>query len=513
MKLMKKINANSLNLKPVNWRHKNIGFILFISVIWVLKFLSIKTGVFYNPDEFEWLYIIEKCRLDCSLGSFDSHTAGPLAIWMLRLAFGFFNEINVENLHLIRLGIEIVTFLIVGFSQFNSPQQRIAVIAFLVLFLSLPQSDFYAYNTEFVVLPVLAWLTFRPNADSFFQSLITIILVLLMPLIKLQTLPLSLLFLCKLFFDMYRQSNVKHIVGLLFFVFILLLTAINSFTLYELNELYFNYIEKNIWYTKEFSSNSYWNAFVLMIQTFLHPLRLISIIVFAITLRLNFFELNKLNVKFILWPLALVFTSLICVLTPKTDFLHYYILLIIPLTYIIFSFTKHSCYLKMRLRTLTIIMMIFTIYNIVYFSSKGSTLIWKEVPNIKIEHESSCFDNKYKKMDSIFIEEYLKSGIRNSVFVSGWFDAQPLYYRYRNISSYTYRSNITLQLSTLKGALLKREIAQLVSDFKKNGFPLFIVVTNSYSINDVFFVNLLSGYRIVNKDSSNGLVYKRLDKI
>jgi hypothetical protein len=454
--------------------------ICILSFIWVIKYFKIREGVFYNPDEYEWLYLLEKCKNRITLSTFDSHTTGPLAIFILHFIFEFFNDVSIENLHLIRLFIEIFCVVLIGISGLENSKKKLIVMILFVTFISLPLNDFLAYNTEYLILPVITFLSFQHRSYSLVSSLVQLTLIAMMPLIKLQAVPFSLFFFINLIKNQYVHGTLKSYLILILFSLSLFLTPIFLMESWQLHEIYFNYIEKNIWYVKEYGGLSLNSAFHSMILTFIYPLRKVSLILIICSV----FIFTKMPIQkirdFLVFPILLILVSLVCVITPRTNFTHYYILTIIPFTYFIYR-----CILEFNggqkfFSLISIVLLIQTCIS----SIMADTIFWNNtatvLPNNNIKYTNS--DINYKGLDSILIDLNKKMSKKVPILVTGWFEAQPIYYRYRHIVRYVYRSNSTVQMCMLKGSFLNYEIQQMNDDFETQGLPRVIVITNEYSI-------------------------------
>ncbi len=486
-----------------------------VIILWVVKYSLLNKDVFYNPDEFEWLYILEKCKSNCLIGSFDSHTSGPLSIWILHFLFLLFNDINIENLHLIRLFIEILCVMIIWFSDFQTPLHRCYVISFFLLFVSLPCSDFWAYNTEYMLLPFLAYLTFHSYDGKFTNVILSVLCVFSMPFIKFQSLPICLFFLFSFSYQIIKKRSFPDLVLVFVFFALLLCIPFVFFTLVQRQELYFNYFQKNSWYAVNFSPNSLSSAIRLMGLSFIHPFKIITIIFFLFFARIiisnvrrTFFNSGKL-----LFSLLLTCVSLLCILVPRTNFLHYYILIVIPLT-LLFSIFINTFILKStEISILSFLFLMISLFNTLRFNSTTNLDFWRKTESIdslhKINHSSNFI--KYKNLDSIVLAIYKQKKCKIPILVSGWFEAQTLYYRYRKITKFVYRSNLTFHLSTLKGSYLEREVAQFDHDIKTNGLPYLIIVTESYKITHKSFLTLLTRYKKVNNNSQEFIIYQKIE--
>ena len=323
-----------------NQTSQNILFFLFILLCQSYRIVIIKNDTFYNPDEFEWLYYVQKSNINWHIGSgFDSHTSGPVAIWILQFFFKLLGELSIENLHKIKIifeSIALFSFLII---YRNSNEKKAFAIALFFLLTTINSGDFKAYNTEYLLLAILPFCILLRNTKTSLGILCESVLIFTLPFIKLQFAPIAaLLFMLQM--NKSRQlSNSKRLLVLSSYL-ILMISPFFFFTKVELTDFIFNYVSKNLWYIKHYSHNSFFYAICQFIRTLGVHLYYIFILLllgfYALATNIKLFLLEKKYYHFI--NFLMLGVAFLCVIIPRNNFTHYYVILFLPS---IFFYYRH----------------------------------------------------------------------------------------------------------------------------------------------------------------------------
>ena len=390
--------------------------ILFLNFFFILIVRKISyKNILLNYDEVEWIYCLQKMLQNpIPFKGFDSHTTGPLAIYLLSPFY-----IISKTLALSTLRIYGLIFLFSPFLLFfkKTLSEFIIWSTTYLCFLTLNNEDFLAYNTEWILIPLLFYIydliysiINRPSRIKLFSI---ILLILVLPFIKFQAILYSLTFYTFLIFKLFARNRKKEIfISIIFSIFISFLFIFSiSITTGFLDFKYY-YLDRNIFYSKfmkwDKSTRDIFYIFRQQLTTLFYPFLFILFFIYALIFKIEGLKsIKKMNLE-----IFLLFISLLSIYLPKTNFTHYYQLLF-------FSFT----------------ILISNILIRIYVSTENKRNFSKIFITIGIFILIMNLNNK-KNIQIINTDTYSKNILSNinnkeKVFIFGWFKAEPLYYDLR----------------------------------------------------------------------------------
>lgn len=474
---------------------QNILFFLFILLCQSYRIAIIKNDTFYNPDEFEWLYCVQKSNINWHISTgFNSHTSGPVAIWILQCFFKLLGDLSIENLHRIKIIFESISLLSFLIIYRNSNIKKAFAIALFFLLTTTDLLDFKAYNTECMLLAILPFSILLRNTKTSLGILCESAIIFILPFVKLQFAPIAAVLFILQLHKLWQLSNSKRLIALSSYL-ILMILPFFIFSKVELTDFFFNYVSISSWYIKHYSHDSFFYAvchFGYTLVVHLYYLFILLLVGFyALTKNAKLFLLEKNYSHFI--NFLMLIAAFFCVMIPRNNFPHYYVILLMPSIF----FITDILYEKMRrliFQFLIPAILIFTLIN-AHYSSDAACWTKTKTLNVDASQFNSLTNRKVPNtnlLDAIILHSFVNKQKKTRLLVTGWFDAQPIYYRYRNLTTPIYRSNHTFYLSLLQNDVLLKEYHQLDTDFHRYGYPDIIVITKKCKINFNQFLNLLA---------------------
>lgn len=478
--------------------NKNLIVLAFLSfIIFVCRIISFRENSL-DPDELEYLYAIRRCLIDPRpFVGFDSHTTGPMAIYLLALIKMLTGFSKLYQLRLITYFCFILPSLYFIYDAIKPGAKIIGATAFTVLvcisnFPSFgPYYDgIFCYNTEYQLLfytSLLYWIIQqKPNK----MRLIGIaLLIFILPMVKFQAIPITLFFAIYigLKFILAKEYEYLKFTVFAYAVFI----SIGLFYLVSnglMEDFSYFYLTKNLSYM---SSNALGQSSINPIN-FIHRVNQFYSFLY-IFLLLFLYHLIKVLPKnkfffrsFFLHPLTFSFSflviSTITIVISKNDFGHYYIFLFLPTSIFIaelyHALNDHS---ESRNHIYALFMIIlFVNFNFSFFG-KSCELVWNKMNAKSVDHLTFG-----KPLNSI-IEKELVDWLENhrqskqeAILSIGWTQSQALYYQLQDDfkpmyskSNFFYYKNSFETKNTL---IFKKEETILIKALASEK-PLFIVDT------------------------------------
>ena len=314
-------------------------------------------------------------------------------------------------------------------------------------FLIIQDKDFFAFNTEWMLIPFLFLLVClsQMRFDTSFKLKLFFLALLnvLLPLIKFQSVLIVFFIAFFIVIQLFHKKNFQALKWYVFFnfsIFLVSLLLIQSTT--GLHEFYYSYIERNIAYASSFATKPIKvvviEYFYLLFKHFSYHLFFICFLFFNLLLtkkKIFYFLILKLRFEFLF--------TLVCLLTvflPKNNFTHYYQFLFVPLTFLIVKllFLVGSNIFKN-------LFFLFSFFLIPFGIHSTDKLFDKFIKG------SSVNTLYYERVNTDGIKKILKSIPKKTpVFVFGWHKALPIYYYLRNSNLFTNPSGHSTFLLNLK---------------------------------------------------------------
>ena len=432
--------------------------ITLLTIVFLVRSVSFVDRVI-NIDELEWIYNLMKSYDDPTpFVGFDPHTSGPLAIYLLSGIKLFSQELSVVNLRLYGFFVFLLPAVVMLFYTFKGSQRYVSATLFCSL-LCIYDKDFFAYNTEYplILLLTIGFHLLLKERLNRLQLILFCLITLLMPFVKFQAILFSALFLglksIQLFYcerKLLYQLFLYY--GLLLFSGVLILYFSNL-----LSHFYDDYIFRNLSYASSFATKGFLFSLIENFYLHVHFFATYYFIIFTLlavlvvryirskeigSLRFSLLRLLKSESKFIVFSFLFLVVSFFTILTPKTNFTHYYELMFVPIVFL-------STYLisKSSLSIFSIVLLMLLINsNLVHLLNdycfqkftKGTyhhSLSYNFIPSKKVEENNN----------SRIITSVIPS--QEKVIYLGWFNSLPMYYKQRNYFTFNYRSAHTHFLS------------------------------------------------------------------
>ena len=396
--------------------------------------------------------------------------------------------------------ILIIQFIVIFFTFFSLKKPKnVIFILVLICFFSYGNSDFVAYNTEWILFLFfpLIFKTLQNKPIKYSTILLESILIFSITLIKFQYIPLAfVLFLFQITRLFYLSHYTKVITSYLFCVFIFC----SFFSKSNLILFYNNYFENNFNYTKSFSTITFFDSILLFFDSFFsifNPIMILGFLIFIIfLLHKNEFSLLKIFYFFRKYfnYLSLILVLSISIILPRTNFAHYFIILIYPITFVTVNLLyKFKKYIELYV-VLIFVIFIYNIYHqrIILKKSWGYTnIIPKKVlsksygNSIKLNFHDSIF---VSDLDKYLVEYSNKNNKKKTIFIHGWFESLLLYYRYNELYSPVFKLANSIFLTSNNKLISKNYNTSIMDDFKNKGFPNLIVLKSEHFFTENTFL-------------------------
>jgi hypothetical protein len=423
-----------------------IFFIITICLLIIWKLPSFQE-IILNIDELEWIYCINKCyKNPIPFIGFDSHTTGPLGIYLLLPLKLLMKSPSVVALRIYGFIVFLIPTLIFVFASFKT-SLKYFVTLILVSLMSIYEKDFFAYNTEYPLLlfnAAILYLMLKENKKNYSLSLI-ITLIVMLPFIKFQAILLSAFyFIIILYKDVYLDKG-KVIRPILTLLIIVTITSIFIGYFIGLKQFMYSFIFRNIFYANSFSTKSKIVTYIENIYIhfkFFGAYYLLIVILF-VKIILDKIKENTTKINFLKSPNmfkyvffgGLFIISFISIIVPKTNFPHYYLLMFLPITYMIGQLSSHL-YINNYVKSIMIITLIIPILNFYNDEIYHKLIKGRFINKLSYEQVQINSENNNK------IIKYLKNNYKEikSIVVLGWFESLPFYYKLSNRYDTPYRS-------------------------------------------------------------------------
>ena len=422
-----------------------IQVIFLIVLIFMFRFDSFQDFLL-NIDESEWIYCVKKCFDNpIPFSGFDSHTTGPFSIYLLTPIYFLSPLLSVVALRIYGL-LFMVLFSFIVFNLFVKKQKLVYAIVF-TSFLLIRDKDFFAFNTEWILIPFLFLLVYLSqmqfNNSYKFNFFLLAFLNVLLPLIKFQS--ILIVFFIALFV-VIQIYNIKEFQALKWylifnFLFVLLCLLLIQITT-GLSDFYYFYIERNIAYATSFATKPFKIIVIeylyLFFKSFSYHLFFICFLFFNLLFskKTNLIDLfSKLR-----FELLFLLVCLLTVFFPKNNFLHYYQFLFVPFTFLIVK-------LLFLMDSNTFINLLFLLsFFLIPFGIRSSDRSYNQF--IKGDTINPLYYERVNTDGIHTFNQFIPS--KKSVFVFGWSKALPIYYFLRLSNDFTNPSGHTTFLLALK---------------------------------------------------------------
>ena len=399
-----------------------------------------------NIDEAEWIYCIKKCiKNSIPFTGFDSHTTGPLSIYLLTPIYFLNPELSVVGLRLYGL----LFMVLISFIVFNifMKKQKMQYALVFASFLLIRDKDFFAFNTEWILLPFIFLFVFlsQVQLDTNNKRLLFVLALLnvVLPLIKFQSILIVFFITLFVLIQCYKKQDFLSLKWyILFNVLVVLFSLIVIELSTGLKDFYYYYIQRNVAYASSFATKSIKvvviEYFYLLFKYFSYHLFFIVFLFFSLLIakKNHFFQLIY-TLRFEL------FFTLVCLLTvflPKNNFLHYYQFLFVPFTLLIVKLL-----FLMDANKFINLLFLFSFFLIPFWQRSVAQFYEKYIKGSNIN------ELYYERVNTNGFLTILDAIPKNrSVFVLGWHKALPLYYNIRNSNSFSNSSGHTTFLIDLK---------------------------------------------------------------
>ena len=496
-----------------NFKYLSFKYLIFIFVFIYFAFrLSVLNESIYNPDELEWIYCVTNAKFNWSIGSgFDSTSTGPISIWILLLYFKLVGNVSVFNLHLFIL---IIQFVLINFIYFSLPKPQNGIFILVVLcFLSYGNLDFVAYNTEWILFLFFPFIfkILKNKSINIATILIESMVIFLITLIKFQYLPLSfLLFL----FQITKSLNLSHFTKVLSSYILCVILFCLFFSQSNLYLFFENYVYNNINYTKYFSNTTLLHTILIFINSFIsifNPLIYLGVLIII------HYSLNKTDFRFLkvfqiikkyFKYLSVLLVLSISIILPRTNFSHYFIILIYPVTFLIVNLlNKFKNYIQLYVGLICVIFF-YNIYHqrIILKKAWGYTDIISNYDYsnnhmnfIKLNFHDSIIVND---LDQYLVDYSSKNSNKKTIFIYGWFESLLLYYRYNNMYNPVFKCANSIFLNSKNELISKGYNNSIMQDFQNKEFPDLIVMKRDQFFNENTYVNKILKEKYI-QDFSN----------
>lgn len=464
-------------------------WIIFFISLFILVFSKLYSfnNLILNVDEIEWIYCLNRCYENpIPFLGFDAHTTGPLAIYFLLPLKMVINNVELMHLRIYNFLVFIVPSLFIVYKVFEGKYSYLSLFIFSSLFL-IYNKDFLSYNSEYPIILLVSLFIYFLTRSVISNVKITILvsIIILLPFIKFQAILLSLFFLGIFFWKLYLQKKrlIKYSL-ILFLCWILVLGILIKFFIgFEL--FFYSYILRNIQYAASFSSKSWSVAIIENLNYHIQFFLPYYILIFGIAI-LIFIKYYKRIISFIkeynsieqfnfITFLGLFIVSFISILIPKNNFVHYFIIMFPAIVFLLVFLLKNFDISSGNL----IILICLLNTNLFQFIFQSQQDVF-----IKGNQKSRLFYEQYTISSKLVKEvnnQVCSGNIKKSLVILGWFNALPIYYKYKHQFDFPYRSghaDFLVSSSYLSDKkFFNFEMDNLVSDLK-NGKTAIIDVEN-----------------------------------
>lgn len=434
-------------IKIIDYR-RYIFFLLVSFCLFVWKSYSFNNFIF-NLDEIEWIYCLNRCfENPIPFIGFDAHTSGPLAIYFLFPLKIIMNNIELMHLRIYNFFIFIIPSLLIVFNVFKGKYSYLSLLIFSSLLL-IYDKDFYSYNSEYPIILFVCLFIYiiTRSVISKFNTFILVLIIIFLPFIKFQSILFSFFFFVIFYWKLilYEKKLFKYSFLLFLSLLVWIFLMVNFFIGFEL--FFYSYIIRNLQYAASFSSNSWLVAIIdnfnFHIKFFL-PYYIVIFGISTFTFIKNykriiyFIKVSYLKKQFDFITFLGLFTiSFFSVLIPKNNFVHYFILMFPAIVFLLVFLLKNfdlSCI------NLFILICLFN-NNLFQFIFQSQHDVF-----IKGDQKSRLFYEQYlisKTLEKDIKNEIFSGNIKKSLVILGWFNALPIYYKYKNQFDFPYRSGHT----------------------------------------------------------------------
>lgn len=518
-----------------------IALALFIrSLTWNSNFLNI--------DELEWIYLLQRIKVNAiPFEGFVAHTTGPLAIYFLSFLNFVQENPTLSGLRQFQFFICIVPSFYLLYKSVSAGGKWISNLIFFLFIitndskysLTASVNDFFAYNTEYMLMITLAIIYYLQQAGNpkstriFFTALMCFGLF----FIKSQAIVFSCYFLCIYFIQLYLHDIKKAYLLILYTSIIALLITFLMFTIDIWDSFLVEYLHKNFLYAQSNNSNLL-SQLVNINQVFLESILYFWILfgAFVVYLLWRIFKLNDLVflTNSSLNAVLFLFVSLFVVFVSTNNFNHYKVFLFFPM-----SLTLGEIFASFRIQLLQHKVQVAALILLTYVIFYRSVFLeaYQYIANNKLEEYRNSIgvnplyvkganpfwstNNNLNKKERIRVFQFLRKKLnsdnhKSKIYIFGWFVGQGYYYELLKFGVPVSKSAQNQYLLNWFFAKdfnnFQKEEKQLISELKKNK-PEWIVDSEFvlYSLKNLPIERfVVSNYNIAYK-SENFIIYRYRD--
>lgn len=419
--------------------------VVLTMLVFVFRYDSFQ-DILLNIDEAEWIYCLKRCISNpIPFLGFDSHTTGPVSIYFLTPLKVFNSDLSVVCLRV--YGLLFMFLLPIFIFKLLARNNKFIYAVVFSSFLLIRDKDFFAFNTEWILIPFLFLLVLLSkicfdSSDKLKLTLLTL-LNFLLPLIKFQSILIVFFITFYLIIQFYNKKDFLAIkwyifINILFLIFFIVLIQFTT----GLSEFYYYYIERNMAYASSFATKPI--KVVIVEYTYLLFKYFSFHLFFICYLFLSLIFSKKYKFLYLIKSLRFeLFLTIVCLLTvffPKNNFLHYYQFLFVPFTFLI---VKLLLFMNSNIFRYSIC---FLSFFIIPFGNRLADKLYDHF--IKGSSINTLYYEKVDLVDLNYILNYIPK--KSSVFIFGWHKALPLYYNLRNSNQFSNPSGHTSYMIDLK---------------------------------------------------------------
>lgn len=515
------------------------GLVVFLAFLRALTW----NNNFLNIDELEWLYLLNRIKISSiPFEGFVAHTTGPLAIYALSILNLFQENPTLSGLRQFQFFVCIIPSFYFLYRSVSANGKWFSFLIFFLFLITNEKSlnaygnDFFAYNTEYLLMIVIAVIYYiqRVKKPSNCRIISVVVLSIGLFFIKSQAIVFTGYFLSIYFIQLYVYDTKK--------VFLLVIYTLSFTTLIVISLLasglwdsfLVEYLFKNFLYAHP-SNISILSQIVNIKYVFLQSILFFWIVggtlVCYLLWRVFKFK-EKVSLSFDSFKAFLLFfTSLFVVFVSTNNFNHYKVFLFFPMSLVLGEVFAN---LQIKLVQQKIQLLVLLIFFYAFFYRAVAFEIFQNLSNRGFAGYRNSIGvnplyaagapplwsstNNLNKIERIRVFQYLRREMnlnedKSKIYIFGWFVGQGFYYellKFATPVSKSAQNQYLLDWFLTKDIVnYEREETQLILELKKSK-PAWIldsegVLISLKNLPIEKYVN--SNYTVVFK-SENFTVYK-----
>jgi hypothetical protein len=415
---------------------------------------------FLNIDELEWIYLLHRIKTNpIPFEGFVAHTTGPLAIYLLSILNFFQESPTLSGLRQFQFFVCIVPTFYFLYRSVSSDGKWLSFLIFFLFIitndshysLTASVNDFFAYNTEYLLMVVIAAIYFiqRVKNPSSIRIISVVLLCFGLFFIKSQAIVFAGYFLCIYFIQLYLYDIKRAYLLVIYSIFFASLIIISLLGSGLWDSFLVEYLYKNFLYA-QLNNTNFLSQLVSVKQVFVESILFFWIIAGALVCYL-LWRIIKLNeIAFFtfdsLKAYLLLFISLFVVFVSTNNFNHYKVFLFFPMSLtlgeVFATFRIKLVQQKMQLLILLIFSYAFFYRSVVFeISQNFSYSKLREYRNsigvnplyARGANPFWSTNNNLDKSERIRVFQYLRRKLNSDnynrkIYIFGWFVSQGYYY-------------------------------------------------------------------------------------